>query len=167
MEIRALIIHQRHETSMLPAACLSALLCPLVVWPFASPFNVSIIDLPKLFLLGTTQFELGLVFLTISGQLVSATETALINTLETPLVLRGRHNRLGGGRGSCLAQQSAFKGHSRRRHHENSGNKGAHPTGVGLGATEEPGLAVLSSSRDFERCCRTMAVFDAKVGRHV
>jgi len=41
----------------------------------------------KLFLVGTTQFGLGLVFLTVGGQMVSATENALINTLETPLAV--------------------------------------------------------------------------------
>jgi drug/metabolite transporter (DMT)-like permease len=82
-----LIIRDRHETPMLPAACLSALLCPLVVWPFAAPFDVGAIDLLKLVLFGTTQFGLGLVFLTIGGQIVSATENALINTVETPLAV--------------------------------------------------------------------------------
>jgi hypothetical protein len=71
MAIMMLIIRDRHETPMLPAACISALLCPLVVWPLAAPFDVSAIDdLLKLFLFGTTQF----VFLTIGGQMVSATE---------------------------------------------------------------------------------------------
>jgi drug/metabolite transporter (DMT)-like permease len=87
MAIMMLIIRDRHETPMLPAACLSALLCPLLVWPFAAPFDVSAIDLLKLFLFGTTQFGLGLVFLTVGGQMVSATENALINTLETPLAV--------------------------------------------------------------------------------
>jgi drug/metabolite transporter (DMT)-like permease len=50
-------------------------------------FDVSPIDLFKLFLFGTTQFGLGLVFLTVGGQMVSATENALINTLETPLAV--------------------------------------------------------------------------------
>jgi drug/metabolite transporter (DMT)-like permease len=45
------------------------------------------LDLLKLFLFGTTQFGLGLVFLTVGGQMVSATENALINTLETPLAV--------------------------------------------------------------------------------
>jgi hypothetical protein len=36
------------------------------------------------FLFGTTQFGLGLVFLTVGDYFVSATENALINTLETP-----------------------------------------------------------------------------------
>jgi drug/metabolite transporter (DMT)-like permease len=87
MAIMMLIIRDRHETPMLPAACMSALLCPLVVWPFASPIDINAIDLLKLFLFGTTQFGLGLVFLTIGGQMVTATENALINTLETPLAV--------------------------------------------------------------------------------
>jgi drug/metabolite transporter (DMT)-like permease len=87
MAVMMLIIRQQHETPMLPAACLSALLCPLGVWPFASPFDIASIDLFKLFLFGTTQFGLGLVFLVIGGRLVSATENALINTLELPLAV--------------------------------------------------------------------------------
>jgi drug/metabolite transporter (DMT)-like permease len=87
MAIMMLIIREHHETPMLPAACLSALLCPLLVWPFASPFEVSMPDMLKLLLFGTTQFGLGLVFLTVGGQMVSATENALINTLETPLAV--------------------------------------------------------------------------------
>ena len=87
MAIMMLIIRDRHETPMLPAACLSALLCPLLVWPFASPLDVNLIELLKLFLFGTTQFGLGLIFLTIGGQIVSATENALVNTLETPLAI--------------------------------------------------------------------------------
>jgi drug/metabolite transporter (DMT)-like permease len=82
-----LIIRQQHETPMPPAACLSALLCPLVVWPFAAPLEIGTTDLLKLFLFGTTQFGLGLVFLVIGGRLVSATENALINTLELPLAV--------------------------------------------------------------------------------
>jgi hypothetical protein len=38
----------------------------------------------KLFLFGTTQFGLGLLFLIAGGQMVSATENPLINMLETP-----------------------------------------------------------------------------------
>ena len=49
-----LMIRQHPKTPMLPAACLSMLLYPLVVWPF----DVSTIDLVKLFLFVTTQFGL-------------------------------------------------------------------------------------------------------------
>ena len=49
----------------------------------APPFDVSAINLLKLFLFAPRS---GLVFLT-SGRLASATEDALINTLEMPLVI--------------------------------------------------------------------------------
>jgi hypothetical protein len=95
--------------------------CPLVVWPFAAPLDVSIIDLLQMFPFGTTQFGLGLVFLTVGGQMVSATENALINTMETPLAvawvwvcfretpirrqLRGRHDRHAGSGGAYVRRQ--------------------------------------------------------------
>jgi hypothetical protein len=81
-----IIIRQHHETPMLPAACLSALLCPLLVWPFAAPFDVGTIDAEAV-PVRDHPFGRGLVFLTIGGQMVSATEHALINTLETPLTV--------------------------------------------------------------------------------
>ena len=40
MAVMMLIIRRHDATPMLPAACLSALLCPLLVWPFATPFEV-------------------------------------------------------------------------------------------------------------------------------
>jgi len=87
MAIMMLIIRQQQQTRMLSAACLSALLCPLVVWPFTSSLAIDTGDMVNLFLFGTTQFGLGLVFLTLGGRLVSATENALINTLEMPLAM--------------------------------------------------------------------------------
>jgi drug/metabolite transporter (DMT)-like permease len=87
MAIMMLIIRHHHATPMLPAACLSALLCPLLVWPFATPFAVGAGDMAELTLFGTTQFGLGLLLLTVGGQMVSATENALLNTLETPLAI--------------------------------------------------------------------------------
>lgn len=87
MAVMMLILRHQQQTSMLPAACLSALLCPLLVWPFATPFAVGTPDLLKLFLFGTAQFGLGLVLLTLGGRLISATENALIQTIETPLAV--------------------------------------------------------------------------------
>ena len=87
MAIMMLIIRRHHETPMLPAACLSALLCPLLVWPFAAPLDVGAGDMVRLFLFGTTQFGLGLLLLTVGGQMISATENAMLNTLETPLAV--------------------------------------------------------------------------------
>jgi drug/metabolite transporter (DMT)-like permease len=87
MAVMMLIIREQQQTGMLPAACLSALLCPLVVWPFAAPLAIGIEDMLKLFLFGTAQFGLGLIFLTLGGRLISATENALITTLEMPLAV--------------------------------------------------------------------------------
>jgi drug/metabolite transporter (DMT)-like permease len=84
--IMTLIMRRQRHTPMLPAACLSALLCPVLVWPFTSPL-VDAGDMVNLFLFGTTQFGLGLVLLTLGSRLIPATENALITTLETPLAV--------------------------------------------------------------------------------
>src|SRR6202022_1765283 len=80
-----IIIRQHRETPMLPAACLSAFLCSLVVWPVARPGSVGPLDLAYLVLFGVTQFGLGLLLLTLGTRLISATEAALVSVLETPL----------------------------------------------------------------------------------
>ena len=85
MAVMMLIIRKHRATPMLPAACLSAFLCSLVVWPVASPGSAGPRDIVYLALFGTTQFGLGLLLLTLGARLVSATETALMNALETPL----------------------------------------------------------------------------------
>jgi drug/metabolite transporter (DMT)-like permease len=87
MSIMMLILRERRDTPMLPAACLSALLCPLLVWPFISAQVPGSGDMFNLFLFGTAQFGLGLVLFTLGGRWVSATENALLNTLETPLAI--------------------------------------------------------------------------------
>ncbi len=69
---------------MLPAAALSAFLCALAVLPAALPLHVTGHQMVLLVLFGTTQFGLGLILLTIGSRMVSATELALINTLEVP-----------------------------------------------------------------------------------
>lgn len=73
----------------MPAACLSALFCPLVIGPFIAPLAIGTGDMLNLFLFGAPQFGLGLVFPTLGGQLVSATENALIGTPEHILLSRG------------------------------------------------------------------------------
>ena len=65
-------IRQHHETPILSAASMSALLCPA----FASLLDVGTNGLLKLFLFGTIHFGRGLILLMIVGQMVSATENA-------------------------------------------------------------------------------------------
>ena len=80
-----LLIRRHRETPMMPAACLSAFLCPLFVWPFAHPGAAGGTNMLYLVLFGVTQFGLGLLLLTLGARLVSATETALIQAVEVPL----------------------------------------------------------------------------------
>ena len=79
------IIRRHRETPMLPAACLSALLCPVFVWPLAQPGVAAGTNMLYLVLFGVTQFGLGLLLLTLGARLISATETALIGASEVPL----------------------------------------------------------------------------------
>ena len=79
------IIRRKRSTSMLPAAGLSAVLCSLAVFPFASPMAVPTTDMLLLFLFGTAQFGLGLLLLTLGTRLISATRSALIGSIENPL----------------------------------------------------------------------------------
>ena len=87
MSVMMLLIRRHHDTSMLPAAGVSAFLCALLVWPVAAPMAVSGFELFQLALFGVTQFALGLLLLTMGGRLISAGQTALINTAETPLAV--------------------------------------------------------------------------------
>jgi drug/metabolite transporter (DMT)-like permease len=79
------LIRRHRDTPMLPAACLSALLCPLFVWPLAHPAVQGAAGMLYLVLFGVTQFGLGLLLLTLGARLISATETALIQASEVPL----------------------------------------------------------------------------------
>jgi drug/metabolite transporter (DMT)-like permease len=85
--ISAMMVVIRHHraVSMLPAACLSAFLCALVVWPWADLASAAGWNFVNLALFGTTQFGLGMLLLTIGTRLISATRSALIGALETPL----------------------------------------------------------------------------------
>lgn len=85
MAIMMVIIRRNRQTSMLPAACLSALGCAVVAFPFAHPAQVSGIDLLWLALFGTTQFGLGLLLLTLGTRLLPPAQAALIANLELPL----------------------------------------------------------------------------------
>lgn len=85
MAVMMIVIRKHRDTPMVPAACLSAFLSALVVWPLAGPGNARPADMVSLALFGTTQFGLGLLLLTLGTRLISATESALISALEAPL----------------------------------------------------------------------------------
>jgi drug/metabolite transporter (DMT)-like permease len=85
--ISAMMVVIRHyrAVNMLPAASLSAFLCAFVVWPWAEPASAAGWNFINLVLFGTTQFGLGMLLLTLGMRQISATRSALISTLETPL----------------------------------------------------------------------------------
>lgn len=85
MSLVLVLIRRNPGTSMLPAVCLSAFLCALIVLPFARPFSVSLGEGLLLALFGISQFGLGLLLLALGTPLVSATRGALIGVLQTPL----------------------------------------------------------------------------------
>lgn len=85
MSLLMVLVRRHRQTPMLPAAGLSAFLCSALVAPIAHPLAPDATNFFYLFLFGVTQFGLGLLFLTKGARLISATQTALFNNLETPL----------------------------------------------------------------------------------
>jgi drug/metabolite transporter (DMT)-like permease len=85
MALVIVLIRRKRGVSMVPAVCASAFLCALLVWPFASPLQVSAGEFGLLALFGVSQFGLGLLLLTFGTPLVSATRGALLGVLQTPL----------------------------------------------------------------------------------
>jgi drug/metabolite transporter (DMT)-like permease len=85
--ISAMMVIVRHNRtiSMLPAACLSAFLCAVMVAPVSHPLAATAHDFLTLALFGTMQFGLGLLLLTLGTRRISATRSALICSLEMPL----------------------------------------------------------------------------------
>jgi len=85
MSLVIVLIRRKKGVNMVPAVCGSALLCALIVLPFASPLQVDAADMGLLALFGVSQFGLGLLLLAFGTPLVSATRGALIGVLQTPL----------------------------------------------------------------------------------
>ena len=85
ISLMMVIIRRHRRVSMLPAVCLSALACAVLVAPWSHPLNVTPRDFLLLAAFGTTQFGLGLLLLAVGGRLISATRASLLGTLELPL----------------------------------------------------------------------------------
>ena len=79
------LIRGKRGVNMVPAVCLSAFLCALVVAPVAHPAKVDLADLGLLALFGMGQFDMGLLLLALGTPFVSATRGALIGVLQAPL----------------------------------------------------------------------------------
>ena len=84
MALMMVVIRRNRHVSMLPAACLSAFACALLVTPFARPASVDAADLALLVLFGTTQVGLGLLLLTVGSRMIPAPRASLLANLELP-----------------------------------------------------------------------------------
>ena len=85
MSIVIVLIRRKRGVNMVPAVCLSAFLCSLLVALMASPASVVRLDLGLLALFGMGQLGLGLLLLALGTPLVSATRGALLGVLQAPL----------------------------------------------------------------------------------
>lgn len=79
------IIRRCREISMLPASCLSAFLCSILVLPVAAPNSAHGTNMILLMLFGIAQFGVGLVLLTLGSRMIAASRSALIGSLDVPL----------------------------------------------------------------------------------
>jgi drug/metabolite transporter (DMT)-like permease len=84
MALMMVVIRRNRLVSMLPAACLSAFACAVMVLPWSHPMRVTAAELCLLALFGTTQFGLGLLLLTVGSRLIPATRVSLLANLELP-----------------------------------------------------------------------------------
>ena len=85
MALIMVIARRFRGISVMPAACLSALLSGLVCWPMGDPLAVSGHELLLLSLFGLVNSAVGLALFTLGARLLPAIETALIGSLDAPL----------------------------------------------------------------------------------
>ncbi|MGH6861331.1 MAG: EamA family transporter, partial [Phyllobacterium sp.] len=85
MAVLMIILRRNSTISVMPAACLSALLSALVSWPLGDPLAVSGHDLVMLALFGILVSAVGLALFTLGAKLLPPVETALIGALDAPL----------------------------------------------------------------------------------
>ncbi len=85
MAVLMIIVRRSPDISVLPAACLSALVSSLICWPLGSPLAVSAYDLLLIAMFGILVSAVGLALFTIGAKHLPAIETALIGSLDAPL----------------------------------------------------------------------------------
>jgi drug/metabolite transporter (DMT)-like permease len=85
MAVLMVIVRRAPDISVMPAACLSALVSSLVCWPLGNPLAVSAHDLLLIALFGILVSAVGLALFTLGAKRLPAIETALIGSLDAPL----------------------------------------------------------------------------------
>jgi drug/metabolite transporter (DMT)-like permease len=84
MALMMVIVRGSRTVSMVPASCLSAFACAILVLPLAHPTAVTLHGVALLALFGTSQFGLGLLLLTLGTRLMPASRASLLSNLELP-----------------------------------------------------------------------------------
>ncbi len=85
MAILMVIVRRAPDISVMPAACLSALVSSLICWPLGDPLTVTAHELLLIALFGILVSAVGLALFTLGAKRLPAIETALIGSLDAPL----------------------------------------------------------------------------------
>lgn len=85
MAVLMVIVRRAPDISVMPAACLSALVSSLICWPLGNPLAVSAHELLLIALFGILVSAVGLALFTLGAKRLPAIETALIGSLDAPL----------------------------------------------------------------------------------
>nr|WP_255453095.1 DMT family transporter [Phyllobacterium sp. SYP-B3895] len=85
MGVLMVIVRRSPEISVMPAACVSALLSSLICWPLGNPLSVSAHDLLLIAMFGILVSAVGLACFTLGAKWLPPIETALIGSLDAPL----------------------------------------------------------------------------------
>ncbi|MBZ9654583.1 DMT family transporter [Phyllobacterium lublinensis] len=85
MAVLMVIVRRSPEISVLPAACLSALVSSLICWPLGNPLAVTAHELFLIALFGIMVSAVGLALFTIGAKYLPPIETALIGSMDAPL----------------------------------------------------------------------------------
>ena len=85
MAVIMVIVRRSPDVSVMPAACLSALLSSLICWPLGSPLAVTAYDLFLIAMFGILVSAVGVACFTLGAKWLPAIETALIGSLDAPL----------------------------------------------------------------------------------
>ncbi|ATU90451.1 DMT family transporter [Phyllobacterium zundukense] len=85
MAILMVIVRRAPNISVMPAACLSALVSSLICWPLGDPLTVTVHELLLIALFGILVSAVGLALFTLGAKRLPAIETALIGSLDAPL----------------------------------------------------------------------------------
>jgi len=85
MAVIMVIVRRSPDVSVMPAACLSALVSSLICWPIGSPLAVTAYELFLIAMFGILVSAVGVACFTLGAKWLPAIETALIGSLDAPL----------------------------------------------------------------------------------